>query len=60
MEKLQLSLGSKNEEICTHPGFVDELCIKCRIHVQDDSAIPLKYIHKVLLSYILTYTSSIQ
>ncbi|XP_047983776.1 RNA polymerase II C-terminal domain phosphatase-like 4 [Salvia hispanica] len=48
MEKFELSLGSENEEICTHPGFVDELCIKCRLHVQDDSAIPLKYIHKNL------------
>ena len=58
MEKFELSLGSENEEICTHPGFVDELCIKCRLHVQDDSAIPLKYIHKVVLSNILTYSIS--
>ncbi|XP_047983352.1 pre-mRNA-processing protein 40A-like [Salvia hispanica] len=46
--KLDLDLDLENEKICTHPGSIHEFCIKCGLHVQDDSAIPLKYIHKNL------------
>ncbi|KAL1563492.1 protein-serine/threonine phosphatase [Salvia divinorum] len=49
--KLELYSGTVNpqkEEICTHPGSFGGLCMKCGLRVDDDSAIPLKYIDKNL------------
>ncbi|KAL1552480.1 protein-serine/threonine phosphatase [Salvia divinorum] len=48
MQKLDLHLGSENKEMCTHPGYFHEFCITCGLRVQDDSDIPLKYIHENL------------
>lgn len=54
------TLNPQKKENCTHPGSYGGLCMKCGQRVDDDSAIPLKYIDKVFwihLSYIFaSYT----
>lgn len=36
-------------DVCTHPGAIGGMCIKCGHKIEDESSVSLGYIHKVLL-----------
>lgn len=41
--------ASLKNDMCTHPGIIGGLCIRCGQKVDDQSGVAFGYIHKVTL-----------
>lgn len=54
MIKFDMSLcagASLALDVCTHPGVMGGMCIRCGQKVEDESGVAFGYIHKVILHY---------
>ena len=40
-------------DVCTHPGVMGGMCIRCGQKVEDESGVAFGYIHKVILHDLL-------
>lgn len=46
--EIQTSGASSDKDVCSHPGVIGGLCIRCGLKMDDESGVAFSYIHKNL------------